>query len=479
MTSASLSKVEFVVTIISMPSFILFNIYLFYGLVFFAIGCVVVFRNFKYSQLKIASTLWALALFGFLHAFHEWSELYVILFNDIYSEEYESLIIWLRLAKLFLSYIALMIFAWQVLSILNRVLAKLGHVLILSVLVGYFSLVFLKWHSEPMSLAVFMDISHMLRLWIGLGSASLAGIGLMFYGHSLKQQTKSYGGYFIGCGLGLLAYGWLSGVVHTDWHHSVPVMRTLAAAVILLCLYQALRVFDIEREQATEAKLKRAIEADKYNAIGQLAMGVAHEVNNPLASATLALDLLERQPLNEAQKDYVQRVRLGVNRAASISKELLGYARPADEKKVSLNLSNVLTSTVALLAHKTKGYRVKVDCDKQIALVGQKIKLEELFINLIANAIDASEPGQEVYVSASSQDNCTQITVSDEGSGMDMATQERAKEPFFSTKSVGEGTGLGLALCDKIVKLHSGQMSIVSQLGQGTQISITFYKEAN
>ncbi|MGS0693872.1 hypothetical protein [Shewanella sp. 0m-4] len=65
-----------------MPVFVTFNIYLFYGLVFFSMGCAVLFRNFRYSQLKIAPTLWALAVFGFSHAFHEWSELYVLIFSD-------------------------------------------------------------------------------------------------------------------------------------------------------------------------------------------------------------------------------------------------------------------------------------------------------------------------------------------------------------------------------------------------------------
>ncbi len=403
----------------------------------------------------------------------------MLMFAESIDGQYRGVIAWLRLIKLFLSYIALMIFAWQLFDIIHLRFKQFGRSLIGIALLGYFGSVLLKWHFEPMSEVVYFDVAHAIRLWIGFGGASLAGIGLIIYGHMLKQQTKAYGSYFIGSGLGLLVYGVLSGVVHTDWHHSVPVMRTLAATVILVCLYQALRVFDIEKERATEAKLKRALEAEKYNAIGQLAMGVAHEVNNPLASATLALDLLSRQSPNESQQEYIQRVRLGINRAASISKELLNYARPAKEEAAKLYLRQVIEAAIVLLAHKAKAYPITLICSPNVTLVGQKIKLEELFINLLANAIDASQPGQEIRLIVTESESELQIQVIDTGTGMDEVSLARAMEPFFSTKVVGEGTGLGLAICDKIVKLHSGHMSIESMPGHGTQVLIRLPKEAN
>ena len=461
-----------------MPVFVTFNIYLFYGLVFFSMGCAVLFRNFRYSQLKIAPTLWALAVFGFSHAFHEWSELYVLIFSDDIAPEYRLLTQWLCLVKLFLSYAALMVFAWLILTISNKRLAYIGHGLIIVLLLSYGYLVIPDLHHLSVNKTGFEEASRYTRSLIGFGSAALAGIGMMVYGNSLRQDEHGYGQYFALCGVGLMIYGVLSGLVPTDYHHSVPVLRTLAGGLILIALFKALKVFDVEKEQATEAKLKRAIEADKYKAIGQLAMGVAHEINNPLASSTLALDLWERKhpQRSESEANYLSRVRLGIERASSISKELLSYARPASGKRSFIAINNVLDSAVKLLAHRTKQHHIELECSASIILYAEKIKLEELFINLLCNAIDASHPHSAILIKATQDDEKVHISVEDSGNGMTPEQLSRATELFYSSKAIGQGTGLGLAICEQIVSLHNGKMHIVSSKEQGTRVELTFYR---
>ncbi|MCL1057280.1 HAMP domain-containing histidine kinase [Shewanella gelidimarina] len=462
-----------------MPIFVTFNIYLFYGLVFFSIGCAVVFRNFRYSQLKVAPTLWALAIFGFSHAFHEWSELYVIIFSDNMDPQYQLLTEWLRLAKLFLSYLALMVFAWQILSITTKRIALVGHGIILAILACYFWLVIPNVHDLDINRMGLIEASQYTRVLIGFGSASLAGVGMAVYGNSLRQEQHHYGLYFVISGVGLLIYGVLSGLVATDYHHSVPVLRTLAGGLILVALFKALKVFDLEKEQATAAKLKRALEADKYKAIGRLAMGVAHEINNPLASSTLALDLWQRKnPQHFAfEDDYLNRARLGIERASSISKELLNYARPASGKRSDFAIADILNSAVKLLAHRCKQNVIELNCGAYIHLYGEKVKLEELIINLLCNAIDASQSGQKIVVDVSEGDTTVTIMVTDFGCGMDREALARATELFYSSKPVGKGTGLGLAICEQITSLHHGKMNIVSELGKGTTVELVFYRE--
>lgn len=462
-----------------MPVFITFNIYLFYGLVFFSIGCAVVFRNFRFSQLKVASTLWALAAFGFTHAFHEWSELYVIIFSDHIARQYQLLTQWLCLAKLLLSYIALMVFAWQILSITNKRVALVGHGVLVTIIVSYLWLLIPDLHDLAVNKTGFLEASQYTRVLIGFGSASLAGIGMAVYGNSLRQENHHYGLYFVISGVGLLIYGVLSGLVPTDYHHSVPVLRTLAGGLILVALFKALKVFDLEKEQATEAKLTRAIEADKYKAIGQLAMGVAHEINNPLASSTLALDLWERKnnDHNETDSNYLYRARLGIERASAISKELLSYARPASGKKSFVAISDVLGSAVQLLSHRIKHHQIEVNCSDDIILYAEKVKLEELFINLICNAIDASPDNQSIIVTAVQEKNKVTVQVEDTGCGMSEAELSKATELFYSTKPVGKGTGLGLAICEQITSLHNGEMHIVSSKDLGTCVELIFYRE--
>ncbi|ACJ27509.1 Sensor histidine kinase [Shewanella piezotolerans WP3] len=462
-----------------MPVFIIFNIYLFYGLVFFSIGCAVVFRNFRSSQLKVAPTLWALAAFGFTHAFHEWSELYLIIFSDHIAEHYQLLTLWLCLAKLLFSYLALLVFAWQILSITTRRVALVGHSLLLAIIASYLWLLIPDLHDLAVNQTGFIEASQYTRVLIGFGSASLAGIGMAIYGNSLRQEKHNYGLYFVISGAGLLIYGVLSGLVPTDFHHSVPVLRTLAGALILVALFKALKVFDLEKEQATEAKLTRAIEADKYKAIGQLAMGVAHEINNPLASSTLALDLWERKNADccETDNNYLHRARLGIERASAISKELLSYARPASGKKSFVAISDVLNSAVQLLSHRTKHHKIEIDCGNHIVMYAEKIKLEELFINLICNAIDASDENSSVIITAMQEQTKVIVQIEDFGCGMSEAELNKATELFYSTKPVGKGTGLGLAICEHITSLHNGKMHIVSRENFGTCVELTFYRE--
>ncbi|MBQ4889436.1 HAMP domain-containing histidine kinase [Shewanella sp. MMG014] len=459
-----------------MDTFIIFNIYLFYGLVFFTIGCVVVFRNFKYSQLSISSTLWALALFGFSHAFHEWSELYVILFRDELPNQYQYVVQWLRLIKLSLSFAGLMIFAWLLFRIIPKPYSKVGQI-ITALIVVIYTLVMLFFYQGTSLLAdTFSEAASYTRVLLGFGSATLAGIGIAIYGYQLRQESHEYGQYFIATGFGLVLYGVLAGLVPTSFHSVVPVLRTLAAALVLVTLYKALKIFDIEKEAATEAKLKRAVEADKYKAIGHLAMGVAHEINNPLASSMLALDLLERKiPQQQVGvADYILRARLGIDRASVISKELLTYARADLSHSQKVYFCDVIEGAKQLLSHKLAPYTLTVNCDNNVYVTGQKVKLEELLINLLNNAMDASDTNGSIDINVAADEQAVVVEITDYGEGMDMQTLTRATELFYSTKPIGKGTGLGLAICEQIVSNHHGSMQLMSAKGVGTRVLINF-----
>jgi two-component system NtrC family sensor kinase len=459
-----------------MTTFITFNIYLFYGLVFFAIGCVVVFRNFKYSQLSISETLWALALFGFFHAFHEWSELYAILFSDDISPKYHSVVQWLRVIKLSLSFAGLMIFAWLLFRICPKTCARIGQFITAAIMVIYILVMLFLYQRSSVLAETFAQAASYTRFLLGFGSATLAGVGIAVYGHQLRQDSHEYGQYFIATGVGLFIYGVLAGLVPTELHSSVPVYRTLAATFVLITLYKALNIFDIEKEMATEAKLKRAIEADKYKAIGHLAMGIAHEINNPLASSTLALDLLERKlPVKlDELTDYINRARLGIDRASVISKELLAYAHSDLGNAQKVYFCDVIYGAKQLMSHKIVPYVINIDCDPSLSIIGQKVKLEELLINLLNNAMDASGHNSHIDISVTRDEHQVLFEVRDYGDGMDEQTQQQATELFYSTKPIGKGTGLGLAICKQIVSAHKGKMNIISAKGIGTRVLIRF-----
>lgn len=233
---------------------------------------------------------------------------------------------------------------------------------------------------------------------------------------------------------------------------------------------------DITEKRRLEANL---IQSEKLAAVGQLAAGVAHEINNPL-SAIIANAQILRRDLTENDPDTLESLRLielaGV-RASQVVRNLLGFARKEQYHFAPTNVNATIQDALTLLQHEfvARDIRLTTDLGKDLPLIhASHDHLQSVWINLILNAFDAIEDNQgEVQVASRLQANEIRVTVTDNGKGIPPERVSRIFEPFFTTKMPGRGTGLGLSVCHRIVKQHGGYIQVESQIGRGTTFITT------
>lgn len=236
---------------------------------------------------------------------------------------------------------------------------------------------------------------------------------------------------------------------------------------------------DVTQEVQMEARM---IETDKMAAIGLLASGVAHEINNPLAIvAAHSEDLLDR--LNEEEVSPTRgeittglTIVLGqIVRCKKITDRLLGFARLNINGSDIIDIGVVSMQTLELLEHKTKRKQIKIELqlENSLLIMGNENEWQQVVLNLITNALDASSEGKVIEVNACREGERIQFMVKDYGEGISQINLKKAFDPFFTTKSVEQGTGLGLYVSYGIVKKMQGKMVLESTEGQGTCVKIT------
>ncbi len=210
--------------------------------------------------------------------------------------------------------------------------------------------------------------------------------------------------------------------------------------------------------------------AARLAAVGTLAAGVAHEIKNPLnAISTGAAALHRRNELTPVmQKEVLEMIEECVQRIAEITNALTDHARPADGEGLSIfDLRHGLETTLKLLVDRLRNSEVTVErryrSERACVIMARPRQLNQVFLNLLDNAIRASPSGGHIYVTLSeTEHNTLLLTVADEGSGVLPENRERIFDPFFTTRPPGEGTGLGLYLSRQIVEAHGGTLRVTS-----------------
>jgi two-component system NtrC family sensor kinase len=242
-----------------------------------------------------------------------------------------------------------------------------------------------------------------------------------------------------------------------------------------------IRTFNTMEEQLL-AREKELLQSKKLAAIGTLAAGVAHELNNPLSNIyTTAQRLLKKS--GDSGPDFLKR---GLNdifgetmRVKTIVSDLLGFARGREPNPRFVELRGLLGGAWAQLerARDVSGVRLQLTLvPEEIVVCVDPEQLEQVFLNLFANACDAMAGNGELTVRADESDTAVGIHVSDTGAGMSRETVDKIFEPFFTTKD--KGTGLGLAIVFNIVQKHGGSIRAESAEGVGTSFIITLPKGA-
>ena len=246
-------------------------------------------------------------------------------------------------------------------------------------------------------------------------------------------------------------------------------------------------VITVGEEITDRVQANRAVaRAEKLAAVGRLAAGVVHEINNPLATISACAESLEARvnegafegsPALEDLRDYLGLIRSEAFRCKSITMGLLDFSRTRTSDHVTIDLADVIRSAARLLSHQRRNSAVefRLEIASDLAYVsGDPGQLQQAIIALAANAIDAMmDHGGTLTISGRNESEKVVVEVSDTGIGIPPENLTKIFEPFFTTKEIGRGTGLGLAVCYGILTEHGGTLNVQSTVGTGTTFTIT------
>lgn len=224
--------------------------------------------------------------------------------------------------------------------------------------------------------------------------------------------------------------------------------------------------------------------AEKLAAVGRLAAGVVHEINNPLATIAACAEALEQRidegafEMSESADDlteYLGLIKSEAFRCKTITTDLLDFSRIRAGERAPIDAGDIVRSTANLISHQKRGEGIsqRVDIESDLPFVSADGgQIQQAVIALATNAIDAMADGGILTFRAFTKGSRVVIEVEDTGSGIPPEDMSKIFEPFFTTKEVGKGTGLGLAVCYGIVSEHGGRISVRSTPGKGTTFSI-------
>lgn len=235
----------------------------------------------------------------------------------------------------------------------------------------------------------------------------------------------------------------------------------------------------LEQDVTERQRLESLVaQSEQLAAIGQLAAGVAHEINNPLTAILANAQLLQREiePEDDRQ-ELVGMIAEAGARAAQVVRSLLDLARLEQYEFLPTNINESIRKAVELVKHEivSKSILLTNDLSSTLPIIrASQSHLQGVWVNLLLNATDAFEQkAGEIHIASSLVGNDVQIVITDNGKGISPEQLPHIFDPFYTTKSAGHGTGLGLSVCDRVVKRHNGRIQIKSEVGHGTEITVT------
>lgn len=244
----------------------------------------------------------------------------------------------------------------------------------------------------------------------------------------------------------------------------------------------------IRRLEEADAKMSQLnaqlVQTDKLAALGKMAAGIAHEINNPLAvigeKAGWMRDLLQEETFQQSENfdQYVKsidKIEEHVERARKITHNMLGFARRMEPRLDDVDVNAVLSQTVDLLANHARLNNIAIEKQFQQdipVIASDQSRLQQVLLNLINNAVDAIGKDGRIALCTRTADGFVEIDIQDNGPGIPKQMQSKIFDPFFTTKPAGSGTGLGLSISYSIIEQLNGRISVFSEPGRGTTFTV-------
>jgi two-component system NtrC family sensor kinase len=221
---------------------------------------------------------------------------------------------------------------------------------------------------------------------------------------------------------------------------------------------------------------QQLLTSEKLASIGLLSAGVAHEINTPLTGISSYIQMLQKKLTDTHYAQILEKVETQTDRVARIIKNLLAFARsPSEASFQRVDLKSSIEEILSLIDYKLKNMNIRLSLELAPVppIYAQGERLQQVFINIILNALDAMPGGGELRISLAAGHETAVVRISDTGTGIKPEHRSRIFDPFFTTKGVGKGTGLGLSISYAIVKEHDGRIDVQSEVGRGTTFTIT------
>lgn len=230
---------------------------------------------------------------------------------------------------------------------------------------------------------------------------------------------------------------------------------------------------DIDQLRELNEQLSRT---EKLAAMGTLAAGVAHEVNNPLASISSLIQMMQAQTnLDEDTSDKLRLIQTQITRITQVTKDMMDFARVRPAAKSLININEISETALRLASFDKSFQRLKLqkNYDQNLPKIfADSDQLQQVFLNLFLNARDAMPNGGEISIQTTVNNESVKIIIADNGIGIDENSLKQIFDPFFTTKPTGKGTGLGLAVCYGIITAHGGKIEVSNNNSHGTRFTI-------
>jgi len=453
-------------------------IYFLYGSAFLFLSFSIFIRDMKGSDLKLADCLWLLGLFGLTHGLHELLAMYPLIegphlsMQALFNAKLVSLVV-LVLSFLFLFQFGLVL----TLSTHNK-RSRWPNVMPALLVLAWAA--FITTHDSSLTMRLLGQAEASARLLFCLSGALLTAYGLMAYSHEVKVLSRSVSRHLWYAGAAFIFYGVFAGVFVTRFSiialpFPIELLRGGAAIVITYFITRALNIFNIEMRERIAWQTRHLIQTEKLTSLGQLAAGIAHEINNPLTNASLGLQTLKLKFAACGAGELVEKldaVERNIDKASVIARELLQFSRQRESEFSPVSMNGVIRGAMTLLQYKLRNILVRQELAEVPEVMGDAGKLEQVIINILSNAVEAMPQGGTIFITTSRSKAGVRVSIVDTGPGISDKNLNRVFDPFFTTKEPGSGTGLGLSICYGIIKDHHGTIDVSSTVAKGTAVTI-------